>query len=87
MVIGEVSKEHKPGNSKNGPLIIVARPRAVPIPLPRMALGPTRLNLSNKVRVISKIDHKRTRDLHGGILQHIWHNKESNHTSPDIHLI
>jgi hypothetical protein len=25
--------------------MIVARPRAVPIPRPRMALGPTRLNL------------------------------------------
>ena len=25
--------------------MIVARPRAVPIPLPRIALGPTRLNL------------------------------------------
>jgi len=27
------------------PRIIVARPRAVPIPLPLIALGPTRLNL------------------------------------------
>lgn len=28
------------------PLWIVARPRAAPIPLPRIALGPTRLNLN-----------------------------------------
>lgn len=27
------------------PRMIVARPRAVPIPLPLIALGPTRLNL------------------------------------------
>ena len=27
------------------PLMMVARPRAVPIPRPRIALGPTRLNL------------------------------------------
>jgi len=29
----------------NEPRIMVARPRAVPIPRPRMAFGPTRLNL------------------------------------------
>lgn len=32
-------------NRINEPRIIVARPRAVPIPRPRMAFGPTRLNL------------------------------------------
>jgi hypothetical protein len=30
------------------PRIIVARPRAVPIPLPLIAFGPTRLNLYQK---------------------------------------
>ena len=30
----------------NSPRWMVARPRAAPIPLPRIALGPTRLNLS-----------------------------------------
>lgn len=29
--------------------MIVARPRAVPIPLPLIAFGPTRLNLSMKI--------------------------------------
>ena len=31
---------------KHIPRMIVARPLAVPIPLPRIALGPTRLNLA-----------------------------------------
>ena len=31
----------------NQPRMMVARPRAVPIPRPRMAFGPTRLNLLN----------------------------------------
>jgi len=31
---------------KGSPLMIVARPLAVPIPRPRIAFGPTRLNLS-----------------------------------------
>lgn len=32
---------------KDKPLMIVARPLAVPIPRPLIAFGPTRLNLSN----------------------------------------
>lgn len=32
---------------KDKPLIIVARPLAVPIPRPLIAFGPTRLNLPN----------------------------------------
>jgi hypothetical protein len=37
-------------NWGNEPRIMVARPRAVPIPRPRMAFGPTRLNLSSLSR-------------------------------------
>lgn len=33
--------------------MIVARPRAVPIPLPLIAFGPTRLNLGNGVVINS----------------------------------
>ena len=49
------------------PLMMVARPRAVPIPLPRIALGPTRLNLDT---LISKDRRgpKRLTGIHGGIL-------------------
>lgn len=35
--------------TRNAPRIIVARPRAVPIPLPLMAFGPTRLNLCTSI--------------------------------------
>lgn len=42
-------QHHHSGPGENAmrdiPRIIVARPRAVPIPRPLMALGPTRLNL------------------------------------------
>ena len=26
-------------------------------------------------------------DAHRGVLQHVWDNEESDHTSPDVHLI
>jgi len=66
--------------------MIVARPRAVPIPLPRIALGPTRLNLDT---LISKDRRgpKRLTGIHGGILQHIWDDEETDHAPPDIDLI
>ena len=35
----------------NIPRMIVARPRAVPIPLPLIAFGPTRLNLSSSTYI------------------------------------
>lgn len=38
----------------NVPRMIVARPRAVPIPLPLIALGPTRLNLYEKRQHIDR---------------------------------
>ena len=66
--------------------MIVALPRAVPIPLPLIALGPTRLNL------VETSDHGsiycgQIEDAHRGVLQHVWDNEESDHTSPDVHLI
>jgi len=64
--------------------MIVARPRAVPIPLPRMAFGPTRLNLSSQIRVTGWGCEG---SLHGGILQHVGYNEKSYHTSPDVHLV
>lgn len=36
--------------------MIVARPRAVPMPLPLIAFGPTRLNLSNMM--IQKVERE-----------------------------
>ena len=47
--------------------MIVARPRAVPIPLPRIALGPTRLNLDTLISK-DRCGPKRMTGLHGGIL-------------------
>jgi hypothetical protein len=42
-IVGKAQKCKK----KDRPLMIVARPLAVPIPRPLIAFGPTRLNLSN----------------------------------------
>jgi len=47
-VISNGGDEEKPGD--NTPRIIVARPRAVPIPLPFIAFCPVRLNLRKRKR-------------------------------------
>lgn len=39
---------HEENLKDDGPRIIVARPRAVPMPLPLIALTPVRLNLRNR---------------------------------------
>lgn len=65
--------------------MIVARPRAVPIPLPLMAFGPTRLNLI-RTKVRRKMTSKKNHS-HGGILQHIRYDKKANHTPSNVHLI
>ena len=39
----------------DGPLIIVARPRAVPIPLPLIALTPVRLNLRKRICKLARV--------------------------------
>jgi hypothetical protein len=68
--------------------MIVARPRAVPIPLPLIAFGPTRLNLHTQVFSVKKSKaYHYFKNSHWCILQHIWHDEEPNHTSPDIHLV
>ena len=67
------------------PRMIVALPRAVPIPLPLIALGPTRLNLQEHVNE-AQCDTG-SRYPHWRVLQHIRHNEESDHASPDVHLV
>lgn len=73
-------------NTGNRPLIIVARPRAVPIPLPRIALGPTRLNLDIPISK-NRSGPEELTGIHGGILQHIWNNEETDHAPSDVDLI
>jgi hypothetical protein len=70
----------------NIPRMIVARPRAVPIPLPLIAFGPTRLNLCHMKNQYEIWTQSRM-SSHWCILQHVWHDKEPNHTSPDVDLI
>jgi hypothetical protein len=64
--------------------MIVARPRAVPIPLPLIALGPSRLNLMND-SVIAAL--ARRVDSHWCILEHVWNDEESDHAAPDVDLV
>jgi len=69
------------------PRIIVARPRAVPIPLPLIALGPTRLNLippscQLQTRYSPVVAHS-----HRCILQHVRDDEETDHTASDVYLI
>jgi hypothetical protein len=65
--------------------MIVARPRAVPIPLPFIAFGPLRLNLEDYS--VRKEIAQQPKNTHGSILEHIWNNKESDHTPPNVNLI
>ena len=83
-----VSSSGRANKKEHAPRMIVALPRAVPIPLPLIAFGPTRLNLvptpSNE-KLAYQV--KQDEDLHWRILQHVRDNEESDHTSPDVHLI
>lgn len=68
--------------------MMVARPRAVPIPRPLIALGPTRLNLAEMISFHKAISRPEDcGDLHWGILQHIGDNEETNHAPSYIDLI
>ena len=73
-------------NKGDGPRMIVARPRAVPIPLPLMAFGPTRLNLRQTFSKSEEGDIRYGHE-HRRILQHIRDDEESNHASTDVHLV
>ena len=68
--------------------MIVARPRAVPIPRPFMAFGPTRLNLVQRVGGQRVFASGQQMDIiHRRILQHIRNNKEADHAPPNVDLI
>ena len=67
--------------------MIVARPRAVPIPLPFIAFGPTRLNLGEKGSEKRSTRTNEEHNVHGRVLQHVWYNEEANHTATNVHLI
>ena len=68
--------------------MMVARPRAVPMPRPLIALGPTRLNLAEKISSYKVVGRPGDwGDLHWGILQHIWDNEKTDHASSNINLI
>lgn len=65
---------------------MVARPLAVPIPRPFIAFGPTRLNLrASSVRHDSQnsFGHR----SHWRIGEHVWHDEEADHRSPDVDLV
>jgi hypothetical protein len=74
--------------------MMVARPRAVPIPLPLIAFGPTRLNLPYRSISINLMTMAlalegagASDDVHRCILKHVWYNKESYHASSNVYLI
>jgi len=68
--------------------MIVARPRAVPIPRPFMALGPTRLNLSHRIGGQPVFANRQQIDyVHRRILQHVGNNEEANHAPSNVDLI
>jgi len=68
--------------------MIVARPRAVPIPRPLIALGPTRLNLAEMISFHKALTRPEDwGDLHWGILQHIGDNEKTDHAPSYIDLI
>lgn len=73
--------------SRRVPRMIVALPRAVPIPLPLIAFGPTRLNLCIAITVSGQLNVIIACDSHWRVLQHVGDNEEPDHTSPDIYLI
>ena len=58
------------------------------MPRPRMALGPTRLNLAEKISSYKAVSRSGDWcDSHGGILQHIWDNEKTDHAPSNIDLI
>lgn len=59
-------------DSSSSPLWMVARPRAAPIPRPRMALGPTRLNLRSEHGVKGgeqEVEKSLDRSSHTGLVK------------------
>jgi len=76
-------------SERNIPRMIVARPRAVPIPLPLMAFGPTRLNLiyPKHMRGTKYRGRECNDNSHRRVLQHVWDDEEPDHAPPDIHLV
>jgi hypothetical protein len=53
-----------------------------------MALGPTRLNLAEKISSYKAVGHPGVwGDIHWGILQHIWDNEKADHAPSNIDLI
>jgi hypothetical protein len=71
------------------PRMMVARPRAVPIPRPRIAFGPTRLNLGGTARErVSETERRQRHSYsHRRVLQHVRDDEESDHASTNVHLV
>ena len=84
-----MSRGSRQSDTQDEPLMIVALPRAVPIPLPFIAFGPTRLNLhtSRQFIVATTSDRRGGGDVHWRILQHVGHDEEADHAPADVHLI
>ena len=61
--------------------MMVARPRAVPMPRPLSAFGPCRLNLES-VSV-----SERDRDSHRCIGEHVWHDEQPDHRPANVDLV
>jgi hypothetical protein len=65
---------------------MVARPRAVPIPRPRIAFGPTRLNLSITASMYAR-SYGAYANVHGRVLKHVRYDEEADHATADVHLV